>query len=118
MYNYVMLVGVAESFKAEKEDETILKIRINSEFKNLDGSRDSNLIPILLTDGLAFTVKESLGKMIAVKGRLKMIDNKLAVIGERIIQLRTEESVSSYNNRCIHYSTLTEDEFALLKEVL
>lgn len=103
MYNYVMLVGVAESFKAEKEDETILKIRINSEFKNLDGSRDSNLIPILLTDSLAFTVKESLkfGKMIAVKGRLKMIDNKLAVIGERIIQLTSQidtETQDVYND--------------------
>lgn len=92
MYNYVMLVGVAESLEVKKEDEAILNIRINSEFKNLDESRDSNLIPVLLTDSLVFTVKESLelGKMIAVKGRLKMIDNKLTVIGERIIQLTTQ----------------------------
>lgn len=45
----------------------------------------------------------------------------LKIIQEKEVDIQVlvvEEYASRYNNRCIGYPVLTEDEFALLKEVL
>lgn len=45
----------------------------------------------------------------------------LKIIREKEVDiqaLEVEEYASRYNNRCMHSPALTEDEFALLKEVL
>lgn len=84
MYNYFMLIGFVNDMQI-KGESAILTIKINDELKRVDGTWSSNLIPVkcdLVLDNI------HIGDMVAVKGRMKIVDGAIVLIGERILGIQ------------------------------
>lgn len=84
MYNYFMLIGLVNDMKI-KGESAILTIKINDELKRVDGTWNSNLIPVkcdLVLNNI------HIGDMVAVKGRIKIVDGAIVLAGERILGIQ------------------------------
>lgn len=81
MYNYFMLIGVVEGYCYGQT--LTIKLRVNRTF----GHGDDYFEIKIVDDALSKVAKEviEIDKKIAIKGRLVQLENKLELVGERII---------------------------------
>lgn len=104
--NIVLLIGRLTQDVEIKEYPNGSVARINlavrREFKNSDGTYDTDFFPITLWEGVAATCKEYCrkGSLISIKCRMQMnrwesedgkINNTIEIIGEKIALLQTSK---------------------------
>ena len=89
MYNYVMLIGLLDG-DLKKIPGTELyagKMTVRRDFRNLDGSYDSDVFNVRIPQFIATAAKNVLkgkGRNVCLKGRLRVEDNAVVVVAERV----------------------------------
>ena len=93
MLNQAVLVGRLYEEPEIKEINERKKIyfllAVTRGFKNLDGTYDTDIIPVEVFNCIAENMREycKKGDLIGVKGHLEIIDEKLIVLAEKITTL-------------------------------
>lgn len=85
MYNYFMLIGTVEGYDYGQTFD--IKLRVAKKFGQGQGD---NHFEIKIIDGYWIENAKQVveyGKKIVVKGRINQLENRLELIGERIISL-------------------------------
>lgn len=97
MLNQTVLVGrlVNEPTLENNEDKRYseITIAVTRSFKNMNGEYDTDLIPIMLWEGIAVNTAEYLhkGDLIGIKGRLQVKEDKVAVVAEKVTFLSSKK---------------------------
>ena len=86
MLNQIVLVGRISKFET-KEESTIMTIGVPRAFKNADGERDVDMLPIQLFGTVGKNTVEwcKEGELVGVKGKVQAKDNQVVIIGEKDI---------------------------------
>lgn len=95
MLNNVMLVG---RLLNEVADD-VLELSVNRVNKNEDGIYESDIIPMIVWEGITKQMKEycKKGDLIGVRGRLETRDDKVVVIGEKVTFLSSNKEALKEN---------------------
>ena len=100
MMNNIMLVGRLTNNLEMKELEsgnkfTEMVLAVNRSFKNSDGIYETDLIPVIVWEGISKQVAEYCGKgdTIGVRGRLQMDNDRITVIAERVTFLSSRKDL-------------------------
>ena len=82
MLNQVILVGRL----VNDVNDDVMELSVNRVNKNEEGIYESDIIPMVVWNGITKQMKEycKKGDLIGVKGRLEMRDGKAIVVGEKI----------------------------------
>lgn len=99
MLNQVVLIGrITEDIKIKgKEGETKianLDIAVQRNYKNSEGTYDTDIIKITLWNGVAENVAEycKKGDLIGIKGRIQTYNNTIQIIAEKVSFLSSKAS--------------------------
>lgn len=97
MLNQLVLVGrLTENPQLEKADDKnycTITLAVNRSFKNADGIYETDIIPIILWQGIAENTAEycKKGDIIGVKGRIQTVEDKIQIIAEKITFLSSKK---------------------------
>jgi len=91
MLNQCVLVGRIKELDKETK---VISIAIPRSYKNENGEYDSDLVPVLLTNGIADNVFEYCGNgdIVGVKARLENHDGKLTLIADKVSFLSSKSN--------------------------
>lgn len=89
MSNNIMLVG-----RIDNVQDNCVIIKVSRNFENKDGIYESDLIPVKIFEGLKkhFNEYAKEGNIIGIKGFVKMQDNELQIIAEKVTFLSSQKS--------------------------
>lgn len=96
MLNQVILVGrISGELKEEMVGErkvVKLNLVVQRSYKNEEGVYESDMIPVVLWDGIAQNVAEYCknGDLVGVKGRLQSNNNGLEILSEKVTFLSSK----------------------------
>ena len=96
MLNQTVLVGrlyeQPEIKMIGESKKIVFLLAVTRSFKNLDGTYDTDIIPVIAFNCIAENMYEycKKGDLIGVKGHLEIIDEKLIVLAKKITTLSKE----------------------------
>jgi single-strand DNA-binding protein len=100
MLNQLILVGrLTENpqlKKADSKNYCTITLAVNRSFKNADGIYETDIIPIVLWQGIAENTVEycKKGDVIGVKGRIQTAEDKIQIIADEITFLSSKKEES------------------------
>lgn len=97
MMNLVTLVGrIVDSTSLREDGESRyakVQVAVTRSYKNAEGEYETDIIPVVLFNGIAQNAMEYLrkGDIVGVKGRLECIDKDIHVICDKISFLASKK---------------------------
>lgn len=96
MMNQIVLVGrLTKDIEKIEGDrlECIATLAVTRSYKNTDGEYESDIIPVILWNGIAENATEYCrkGDVVGIKGRIQSRDGKIELVAERVTFLSSSK---------------------------
>ena len=100
MLNNLMLVGRLTADPVIKDKVLSVVVAVNRQFKNEEGIYETDLIPVILWNGVAEQVSEycKKGDLIGIRGRIEENDGNIEIIAEKVTFLSSKPKEENDGN--------------------